>query len=739
MRRVTALSSFSIFAFLAAGSASALTDDAATARTVYDNAKDDEIVVVGRFLSLDKINAVKTPTPIIDVPQSLSIIDSTQIANQGFTSIGDVTRYTPGVSISQGEGHRDAIVIRGGLSTADFFIDGIRDDVQYFRPLYNLEQIEVLRGANALLFGRGGTGGVINRVSKRPEFGAVFGGYVASVDTFGEHFFSGDVNYALGDSAALRLNAYYTGLDNHRDFFDGRAYAFNPTFAFKAGADTEILLSYEYVNDDRVVDRGVPSVPVAGGPDTPLEGFDNTFFGAPEALAPGDNRATFEAHILRGRIDHVFNDMLRGNLTAQYADYDKAYQNLFAAGFRPDPASDGDFITLDGYRDETDRENFFVQGNLIAEFDTGPIAHTILFGAEYGDQSTQNARLDNLFDNAGAPFFDPANADGVFDEASDDDQVEFLFTDPLTIPPFAFVDLNRDRDSQVTITSVYAQDQIDLTDWLKLVAGVRWDRFDIEVVDFIEVNDGADDQNDGFLARVDNEVSPRFGLILKPAQNISLYGSYSESFLPRSGEQFLTLDLTNEAAAPQRSQNFEVGAKWDITRALSATVALFRLERESAVTVDPLDVGNAIVLPGVVTQGVELSLTGRLTDRWSVNGGFSYLDGVVDGGTFDGNRTRQTPEFMVSAWNEFQASARLSLGLGVTHQSSYFAVENNAVEIPGYTRLDAALFYDLSDSVRLQVNIENLTNTDYFPDAHSNDNISTGAPTNARFTVSGRF
>jgi catecholate siderophore receptor len=126
----------------------------------------EEVLVSGQFLSRDALNSVKTPTPIIDVPQSLSILSAEQITDQAFRNFGDVLRYTPGLAISQGEGHRDAIIIRGVQTTADFFIDGIRDDVQYFRPFYNVEQIEVLRGPNALLFGRGGGGGVINRVQK---------------------------------------------------------------------------------------------------------------------------------------------------------------------------------------------------------------------------------------------------------------------------------------------------------------------------------------------------------------------------------------------------------------------------------------------------------------------------------------------------------------------------------------------------------------------------------------------
>jgi len=670
----------------------------------------DEILVEGRYLSLDKLNAVKTPTPLVDIPQSLSIVGEAQIAEQAFTNLGDVLRYTPGLSISQGEGHRDAIVIRGNQTTADFFIDGLRDDVQYFRPFYNVEQIEVLRGSNALLFGRGGGGGVINRVMKRPVQGARTAGYQAGADTFGSYTASGDVNAALSDAAAVRLNGFYEELANHRDAFDGRRYALNPTFALDLGERTSVLASYEYVNDERVVDRGVPSVANPNGPDRPLTGFDNTFFGSPD-----DNLTTFEAHILRARVDHTFSEALRGNVTAQYADYDKLYQNLFPVGF------DAAGVTLDGYRDTTERQNLIVQANLVSEFETGPFGHTLLFGAEYGDQDTANARDDTVF------------------AATLDDRITIDFTDPLVIPAFAFSDRARDRRSDVAFASVYLQDQIDLTDALKLVAGFRYDRFDIDVLDLIEVDDGPLDGNDGRLGRVDGEISPRFGLIYKPAETMSVYASYSESFLPRSGDQFLTLSLTTQALDPQVFENIEIGAKWDVTEALSLTGALFRLERDSVTTVDPLDPGNALILDGTLTRGIELQAVGALTDRWTVNAGFSYLNGEVRGGDDDGNRTRQTPKTMFSAWSRYQASDRLAFGLGLAHQGAMFATEDNTVESPAFTRVDAAVFYDLSEAVRIQVNLENLLNTDYFPDAHSNDNISTGEPINARFTLSGRF
>ena len=671
---------------------------------------DDEIIVRGKYLSIDELNAVKTPTPIINIPQSLSIISEDQIREQAFTNFGDILRYSPGLSISQGEGHRDAINIRGQQTTADFFLDGVRDDVQYFRPLYNIEQVEILRGSNALLFGRGGAGGIINRVTKKANIGESFTALTASLDTFGAYSAAVDSNYNLGETGAIRLNGFFEGLNNHRDFVDGERFALNPTGRFELGAQTRLDVSYEYLDDDRVVDRGVPSRNVDGGPDVPLEGFDDTFFGSPD-----QNFTTLQAHIFRSRVEHDFSNNLRGNFTAQYADYDKVYQNLFAS--EEVQVSNGTFpqVEMDGYRDTTERENVILQGNLVGEFETGPFGHTLLIGAEYTQQDTANARLDNVF------------------AANNDDQLFIDFSDPLVIPSFSFSSPARNRVSDVETVSLYAQDQIDLTDQFKLVLGARFDRFDIGVTDIA---------NNAEFQRKDEEITPRFGAIYKPVKNVSFYASYSETFLPRSGDQFLTLDLESESTRPQFFKNKEVGAKWDISSALSFTTAIFELDRESFTSVDPENPDQAIVIDGSETRGFEVQLSGDLTDRWSIQTGYSYLDGevnVVDGTGFDGNVTRQTPEHMFSVWNSYQVTQKFGLGLGMTYQDSYFVREDNSVEVPDYTRFDAAAFYDVSDTLRLQVNVENLFDTDYFPDAHSNDNISTGKPLNARFTVSNRF
>ncbi len=668
------------------------------------------IIVTGQYAPPSTISATKTETPLIDIPQSVSIVSREQIDDQALTDIGDVLRYTPGASAGQGEGHRDQITIRGQNTTADFYIDGLRDDVQYFRPLYNLERVEILRGPNALIFGRGGGGGVINRVTKTAQYDERFAAGSVGVDTFGAAYLTTDVNVSDSETLAFRLNGFYEHLANHRDFFGGERFAFNPTVTLGLGESTRLVASYEYVDDDRVVDRGVPSL--GGGP---LTGFDNIFFGA-----PGTNVTTLEANILRARLDHEFSQNLSYNTTVQYADYNKLYQNVFPVGF-DDIANT---VSLDGYRDTTQRENLIVQGNLLGNLETGPFAHTLLLGYEYGDQQTANARRD------------------VFFADSADNLITFAFSDPLAIPAFSFPVFNRNTDSDAEFLSFYLQDQIDIGEYFKIVGGVRYDRFEIDVIDGIEIADGAADGNDGFLSRTDTEWSPRIGLIFKPQDDISLYASYSRSFLPRSGDQFLTLSPSSEALVPEQFDNYEIGAKWDVRPGLALTAAVFRLDRENGVTADPANPGNSI-LTGSRTEGVEIQLAGEIMPGWQINAGYSYLDGDergrVSGGVLANRTLAQVPEHMASLWSRYQITEHFGFGTGVTHQSSQFATIGNSVRLPAYTRVDAAAFYNMSDAIQFQLNVENLFDEDYFPAAHNDNNISTGEPLNARLTLRARF
>ena len=296
------------------------------APALAEAAADDEapaIIVYGRpdGYDIEKTpTATKTQTPLVDVPQSITVISREQLDDQGIATLGDALRYVPGVTLGQGEGHRDQITLRGQSSTADFFVDGIRDDAQYYRPLYNVERVEVLKGANAMIFGRGGGGGVINRVSKAAEFDRTQGSISGGVDTFGAWSVAADIGAPLSEQVGLRLNATYEDFDNHRQYYDGHFIGITPTLGVKLGTDTSATFTYEYVEDRRLTDRGVPS---RGG--VPLTGYDNTFFGSTAA-----NHAEVTAHLVHGRIDHSFSDSLSANVSVQYASYDKFYSNIYA-------------------------------------------------------------------------------------------------------------------------------------------------------------------------------------------------------------------------------------------------------------------------------------------------------------------------------------------------------------------------------------------------------------------------
>ncbi len=669
-----------------------------------DNDDSRTIIVTGAsegYVASNSITATKTDTPLIDIPQTINVVTREQLEDQAHHSLADVLRYIPGTTVGQGEGNRDQITLRGQNSTADFFLDGVRDDVQYYRGLYNIERVEILKGPYALIFGRGGGGGIINRVQKSPQDEIFYAGQ-ASVNSFGAYDFSADLNAPLSDSAAVRLNAVYENLDSHRDHVGGERFAWNPYFAFKLGENWKVGLSYEYVNDDRTTDRGIPSIAAgAGTPNRPLSGYRDQFFGI-----PGVNRTKLEAHIAKLRLDGQLADNLSFSGTALYGDYDKIYTNIFANGAAT--AQNGT-VALSSYSDPTQRENIIVQSNLVWDINTGPLGHKILIGAEYGDQQSANRRFNGTLSNASLNL-----SNAVF-------------------PTVKFSTLNRDTVSDVEFFSAYVQDQISIGEHVDVIAGVRYDSFNINGVDLFPAVDRP-------FARKDEKVSPRVGLVLKPQQNISLYGSYSQSFLPRSGDQFLALSVTQQNLAPERFTNYEVGAKWDIKANLNLTLALFQLDRSNATTPDPVNPLASINVGKTRTKGVELAVAGRITPQWQVHGGYSYQDAALAGN--DAVRLAQVPKHQASLWNRYDFTNRFAAGVGITHQSSQFAAIRTSAtttKLPAFTRVDAALYYDLSEAVQLQMNVENLFDTTYFADAHNNNNISTGAPINGRFTIRAKF
>jgi catecholate siderophore receptor len=678
-----------------------------TAVLAAEEAAPDEqtILVIGKadgYRALDSVTATKTDTPLLDVPQSITVVTREQLEDQAQRSIADVLRYVPGTTIGQGEGNRDQITLRGQNTTADFFLDGVRDDAQYYRNLYNIERVEILKGPYALIFGRGGGGGIVNRVQKTPSAEAAFGFLSGGVNSFGAWDVAGDANLPVGTGAALRVNGFYENLDNNRAFFGGKRYAVNPYLAVEFAPGWKAGLSYEYVYDSRVADRGVPSLactqPCTPGP---LPGHEKTFFGV-----PGINRTGLEANIVKARIDGEITPDLTWSTTLLYGNYDKYYTNVYANGPASSPTGT---VALTGYTDPTRRENLIAQTNLVWDTALAGTEHKILLGVEYGEQRSANQRR-----NA-------ALSSGTLDLAN------------IRYPTVTFGGLARDTASTVKVFSAYAQDQIGIGEMVDLVVGLRFDRFDIRGTDLIPNPDRP-------FARVDQKVSPRIGLIVKPRNDVSLYASFSRSFLPRSGDQFLTLSTTDQNLAPESFTNYELGAKWELGSALAATLALFQLDRTNATTPDPANPANTINVGETRTRGVELALAGRVTPAWQVSGGYTYQDARLRGNDFV--RLGQVPEHQFALWNRYDFAERFGAGLGVIRQSSQFAANRTSpvtTRLPGYTRVDAALFFDVSERFELQLNVENLLDQTYFSDAHNNNNITPGTPLNVRLTGRVKF
>ncbi len=645
-------------------------------------------------------SATRTPTSLIDVPQTVDFLSRQRIDDQALLSITDALRYIPGTVAAQGEGNRDQTVIRGSNSTADFFVDGLRDDVQYFRDFYNVERLEILKGPNAMIFGRGGGGGVINRVTKTP-LDTEFRGGDLGVDTWGAWRVAGDISQPLSHVVGVRLNAFYEDGANHRQAFDLQRWGLNPTAAIKLGSSS-LVLGYEHFEDERTTDRGIPS---ADG--RPLQGFRDTFFGDSDR-----NRAGVNVDALTLSLDLPLTENLRLRNRSRFADYDKFYTNLFPVT----PVTSGQF-SVEAYSDITARENLFTQTDLIWTPRTGSIGHVILAGFELGRQSTVSQRRVGFFGETGTVT-----------------RVPVILTDPFVPPAFSLRDGpgNRINASRANIAAVFVQDQISLGDHVQLLVGLRHDQFTLDVTNRLS---GA------VFQRTDSLWSPRVGVVLKPVENASLYGSFSRSYLPQSGDQFTSLDVTTAALEPERFQNYEAGAKWDITPALNLSVALYRIDRTNTRAAGP--VAGQIVLTGAQrSEGAEVSLQGALAKGWNLQAGLALQSAEIRTTTAAapaGTKVPLVPEFQASLWTRHDLSEQFGLGLGITHQGASFTSVSNRVLLPAYTRLDGAVFLKLTDGLQAQINIENLFNTGYFPTAHTDNNISTGGPRAARLTLRARY
>jgi catecholate siderophore receptor len=635
-----------------------------------------------------------------DVPQAVTVVTNALIKDQLMTSVADVMRYVPGVTTHQGENNRDQVIIRGNSSSADFFVNGVRDDVQYYRDLYNLDRVEALKGPNALTFGRGGAGGVVNRVVKEAN-SLAFREFFLQAGEYGNKRLTADVNHPLSPRIAVRLNAMFENSGSFRNAVETVRGAFNPTITIQPSERTQMTASYEYLRDRRVADRGITSY--QGRPaDLPIE----TYFGD-----PAQSHVRADVHIASAGIEHRAGRILLRNRT-QVADYGRFYQN-----FVPGAANaDATLVSLTAYNNATDRLNVFNQTDATLSARTGAVTHTLLAGAEFGRQVTDNFRKSGFFNDT-AP------------------SLQVPFSAPAPTVPVTFRQNATDADNHLRtlVAAVFVQDQAALSRHVQLLGGIRLDRFELRY---------HNNRNGDTLERPDTLVSPRAGIVIKPIDPVSLYGSYSVSYLPSSGDQFSSLTAITQQVKPEKFTNYEVGVKWDTAPGLALTAAVYRLDRTNTRSTDPNDPARIVQTGAQRTNGFEAGVTGAVTPRWTMAGGYAYQDAYVRSATTTANAgatVGQVPHHTFSLWNTVQLHRRLSAGLGVIQRSDMFATIDNTVVLPGYVKADAAAYFTVSRQVRLQLNVENLTDRRHYVNADSNTNITPGYPRTVRAALVTHF
>src|SRR5258706_836969 len=476
-----------------------------TAPKAFAVSQDARTGTVGYYANSTSV-ATKTNTALINIPQSISVITKDFIKDQSFQGLTDVTRYVPGVAVHQGEGNRDELVIRGVDSSANFFVNGFRDDVQYFRDLYNAQSIEVLKGPSALTFGRGAGSGLVNRTLKEAD-GTRIHKATAQTGSWGDRRVTLDAGQAINENVAARLNVFYEGSDTFRDFGQIERYGINPTITLKPDDNTKIKLSYEYFHDQRTSDRGNPSQAINAtapsstrfNPATPFapNGDLSVFFGSPTY-----NAARPDVQTTMAIVEHDFENGLTVRNGTIYADYKKFYQNVYPAnGALSGAVNPADTaLNLGAYQHWTDRDNAFNQTDFTYKTFTGPVFHTVGFGTEFGRQTGSDIRNTGIFPNGTNTIVANPFAPTYFGPVTFVHHFTATNTDGVT---------SADSNSkyQLNIESAYVRDTIEVTRWLQLIAGARFDRFDMSALDM---------NTNTQRARIDDKVSPQAAVIVKP-------------------------------------------------------------------------------------------------------------------------------------------------------------------------------------------------------------------------------
>jgi catecholate siderophore receptor len=649
----------------------------------------------------------KTPQLLRDIPQSVTVVTEQLMQDRGADNLKEALRNVAGLTFNAGEGGRigDNVTLRGYSLVGDLYLDGMRDIAQYNREIFNVEQVDVLRGSASMLFGRGSTGGVVNQVSKKP-FAYDLNEAALTLGSENYRRAVADLNKVVGQDAAIRLNVMKTKTGSFRDGVETDRWGIAPSFSWGIGTKNEFNLSYYRLKGDGVPDMGVPyfnGVPL----DVPV----NTFYGMSNADFQREDTA-----ISTASWTHRFSNDTVLKTALRKAAYDR---DLWAVAPRL-PAgttviTPATVINRNAQRRGGVEHTLTSQTDLTTRFATGAIKHEVLVGMELVKEEA--SRWSYLPTPA-----NPATTVG----------------NPNSNPtlPAGYGALARTAPVSYTANTVgvYAQDMIALTPQWKVLVGARHDSFKADYTRAVPA---------GPLSRTDREWSWRTGLLYQPTDTASYYVSYGTSFNP-SGELY-ALDDRSTNTPPEKSRNIELGAKWDLLDGnLMFRTAVFRSEKTNERNTDLANTGlTENLLSGKRhTDGVEFELAGRITPRWEMFGGVALMKAGIDAATADqantlGKTPLNTPDYTANVWSTYKVAGNWKVGGGFEMAGKRFGNNTNTTHTPAYVRWDAMLEYAV-EKYALKLNVFNLFNTKYYEGVYSGHSVP-GTTRSAQLTLSTKF
>ncbi|MGV2845664.1 TonB-dependent receptor [Aeromonas hydrophila] len=658
------------------------------------HAEDETMTVVGKRSQHEEVaTATRTNTPAKLVPQAIDSVKASELTAFGQPTLSEALTGIPGVNAS-GDTRFDGVNIRGFSASNDFYLDGFRDDMQYTRDLGNTERVEVLKGPAAVLYGRGSTGGIVNRVSKKPQKG-LESSVSAQVGSFDSRRLAADLNGEAGEQVQVRLNLAQEDKESFRNGVTSKRTLLAPSVNWEISDKLNWLLQYERNEHDRTPDRGIPGV--NGRPaDVPKE------------YVYSDTRRDFiddVAQSTRSRLTWDINDQWQLRQQLGYTSLDSQFDNTYVTSVK------GDQVTRSRWQQDLKANSLISNTEAEGQLQTGPVEHRLLVGFEQNWQE----RTPKLYQNATA-----IPAGNLYD--------------PGSLPTYdGAMKLSSDANHKVRGYGLYVQDQLSLGDW-HLLAGLRRDDF--------TVTSRRNDLNKEETVSV-TSLSPRLGLVWNPIEEHAFYASYSKTFTPVGGELIgITPGDKNNNLEPQHTRLYEGGVKSDwLDGRLATTLSLYRLEMYNKRSKDPLDPTKVILTGLQRTEGIELSARAQLTDELYLRGGIAIQDAeqVKADADLQGKRPMNVSRQNGELFAGYQSGKQGWFGeTGVTAVGDRFADNANTTTLPGYARFDARAGYRWQQW-ETQLSVENLTDHDYFVSATSASQIMPGTPRQLHLSAAYRF